>query len=170
MAIPDSPLTRTEQYLNRIATGDDLIPDVPLSRVEQYLDYIAKNGDGSESGTAVHSYQYNPDNSHFDSNVLFQRVGNVVEVRYIGKLTLEASKFIEISNFAPAGFKPSDPTTNKSFPVCLLCFVPNGNNGRFLFRLFKDGKLSMYNYGGAMTEGMFYMSGTYTTEDDMPST
>ena len=46
MAIPDAPLTRGEQYLNRIATGEGTIPDEPLTRVEQYLDYIAENGGG----------------------------------------------------------------------------------------------------------------------------
>lgn len=41
MAIPDEPLTRTEQYLNRTATGGGTIPDEPLTRVEQYLAKIA---------------------------------------------------------------------------------------------------------------------------------
>lgn len=41
MALPDEPLTRTEQYLNRTATGGGTIPDVPLTRVEQYLAKIA---------------------------------------------------------------------------------------------------------------------------------
>jgi len=41
MALPDSPLTRGEQYLNRAATGDGVIPDVPLTRVEKYLAKIA---------------------------------------------------------------------------------------------------------------------------------
>lgn len=45
--IPDEPLTRVEMYLNKIATGDGDIPDVPLTRMEQYLDYIAENGGGS---------------------------------------------------------------------------------------------------------------------------
>ena len=46
MAIPNEPLTRTEQYLNRTATGGGTIPDEPLTRMEQYLDYIAENGGG----------------------------------------------------------------------------------------------------------------------------
>ena len=41
MAIPDEPLTRTEQYLNRTATGGGTIPDEPLTRVEMYLNKIA---------------------------------------------------------------------------------------------------------------------------------
>lgn len=41
MAIPETPLTRLEQYLNRIATGDGVIPNVPLTRIEQYLNRIA---------------------------------------------------------------------------------------------------------------------------------
>ena len=45
MAIPDEPLTRTEQYLNRTATGGGTIPDEPLTRVEMYLNKIA-TGDG----------------------------------------------------------------------------------------------------------------------------
>ena len=41
MAIPETPLTRIEQYLNRIATDDGVIPNVPLTRIEQYLNRIA---------------------------------------------------------------------------------------------------------------------------------
>lgn len=41
MAIPETPLTRLEQYLNRIATGNGVIPNVPLTRIEQYLNRIA---------------------------------------------------------------------------------------------------------------------------------
>lgn len=51
MAIPDSPLTRPEEYLNNIATGEGAIPDVPLTRIEQYLDYIAKNGGSGGGGS-----------------------------------------------------------------------------------------------------------------------
>lgn len=50
MALPDVPLTRAEEYLNNIATGEGKIPDVPLTRIDQYLDYIAKNGGGGSSG------------------------------------------------------------------------------------------------------------------------
>lgn len=42
--IPDEPLTRVEMYLNKIATGSGNTPEEPLTRMEQYLDYIAKNG------------------------------------------------------------------------------------------------------------------------------
>ena len=49
MAIPDKPLTRTEQYLNRTATGGGTIPDEPLTRAEQYLNKIATgSGDTPE--------------------------------------------------------------------------------------------------------------------------
>lgn len=41
MALPDNPLTRSEQYLNRTATGGGTIPDEPYTRVEKYLAYIA---------------------------------------------------------------------------------------------------------------------------------
>ena len=34
MALPDEPLTRSEQYLNRTATGSGTIPDEPLTRME----------------------------------------------------------------------------------------------------------------------------------------
>lgn len=44
--IPDDPLTRVEMYLNKIATGDGDVPEVPLTRMEQYLAYIAENGSG----------------------------------------------------------------------------------------------------------------------------
>ena len=43
-AIPNVPLTRVEQYLAKIAGQDVKIPDVPLTRMEQYLAYIAENG------------------------------------------------------------------------------------------------------------------------------
>ena len=44
--IPDEPLTRVEMYLNKIATGSGETPDEPLTRLEQYLDYISENGGG----------------------------------------------------------------------------------------------------------------------------
>ena len=44
--IPDEPLTRAEMYLNKIATGDGDVPEVPLTRMEQYLAEIAENGGG----------------------------------------------------------------------------------------------------------------------------
>lgn len=53
MALPDEPLTRTEQYLNRTATGSGTIPDEPLTRVEQYLAYIAENGSGGGGGSGM---------------------------------------------------------------------------------------------------------------------
>ena len=44
MTLPKEPLSRQEQYLNKIAVGEGEIPLKPYSRVEQYLDYICKNG------------------------------------------------------------------------------------------------------------------------------
>lgn len=46
-AIPNVPLTRIEQYLAKIAGQDVAIPNVPLTRLEQYLAAIAENGGGS---------------------------------------------------------------------------------------------------------------------------
>lgn len=46
-ALPDVPLTRVEQYLAKIAGQDVAIPNVPLTRLEQYLAHIAENGGGS---------------------------------------------------------------------------------------------------------------------------
>lgn len=48
--IPDVPQTRIEQYLNKIATGSGDIPDAPQTRVEQYLEEIAENGGGGGGG------------------------------------------------------------------------------------------------------------------------
>ena len=48
--IPEFPLTRVDQYLNKIATGSGDTPEQPLTRMEQYLDYIAENGGGGGSG------------------------------------------------------------------------------------------------------------------------
>ena len=46
-----TPLTREEEYLAAIATGDTSgIPSAPLTRTEQYLDYIAQNGGGGGGG------------------------------------------------------------------------------------------------------------------------
>ena len=47
VALPNVPLTRTEQYLAKIAGQDVSIPDAPLTRMEQYLAAIAENGGGS---------------------------------------------------------------------------------------------------------------------------
>ena len=51
MSLPDNPQSRSEQYLNAIATGDNSgLPASPESRMDQYLDYIAKNGGGGSGG------------------------------------------------------------------------------------------------------------------------
>lgn len=50
-AIPDVPLARMEQYLAKIAGQDVALPDAPLTRVEQYLAYIAENGGGGNPNT-----------------------------------------------------------------------------------------------------------------------
>ena len=50
MSLPEAPQTRTEQYLNAIATDDTSgIPEAPQTRMEQYLDVIANNGGGGGS-------------------------------------------------------------------------------------------------------------------------
>ena len=54
MPIPENPQSRSEQYLNAIATGDNSgLPEFPQSRMEQYLDVIAQNGGGGSSGGAL---------------------------------------------------------------------------------------------------------------------
>ena len=51
MPLPDNPQSRSEQYLNAIATGDNSgLPEFPQSRMEQYLDVIAQNGGGGGGG------------------------------------------------------------------------------------------------------------------------
>lgn len=47
VALPNVPLTRIEQYLAKIAGQDVAVPNVPLTRLEQYLAAIAENGGGS---------------------------------------------------------------------------------------------------------------------------
>ena len=54
--IPDEPLTRAEMYLNKIATGSGDTPEQPLTRMEQYLDYIAENGGGGTDLAAADVY------------------------------------------------------------------------------------------------------------------
>lgn len=44
--LPEVPLSRKEQYLQKIATGEGDVPEQPLSRIEQYLAYIAEHGGG----------------------------------------------------------------------------------------------------------------------------
>jgi len=54
MALPDTPQTREEAYLNAVATGSTSgLPSAPQTREEQYLDYIAKNGGGGSGGGGV---------------------------------------------------------------------------------------------------------------------
>ena len=51
MPIPENPQSRSEQYLNAIATGDNSgLPEFPQSRMEQYLEVIAQNGGGGGGG------------------------------------------------------------------------------------------------------------------------
>ena len=51
MALPDKPITRTEQYLSNIAGEQTDLPEYPITREEQYLAYIAENGGGGGGGT-----------------------------------------------------------------------------------------------------------------------
>ena len=44
-----NPVTRSEQYLNAIATGNISDLPVPITREEEYLNYIARNGGGGGS-------------------------------------------------------------------------------------------------------------------------
>ena len=46
------PITRTEQYLSRIAGDDCDIPEYPITRTEQYLERIAKGG-GVGTGAVI---------------------------------------------------------------------------------------------------------------------
>lgn len=56
MPIPENPQSRSEQYLNAIATGDKSgLPEFPQSRMEQYLDVIAQNGGGGGGVLVVHA-------------------------------------------------------------------------------------------------------------------
>lgn len=51
MPIPENPQSRSEQYLNAIATDDKSgLPEFPQSRMEQYLEVIAQNGGGGGGG------------------------------------------------------------------------------------------------------------------------
>lgn len=58
-AIPNVPLTRIEQYLAKIAGQDVAIPNVPLTRLEQYLAYIAENGSGGGGATSMTDVTFN---------------------------------------------------------------------------------------------------------------
>ena len=49
--LPDTPITRKEQYLAAIAGQAVPYPETPLTREEAYLDAIAKNGGGGGGGT-----------------------------------------------------------------------------------------------------------------------
>lgn len=54
MAIPDTPYTREEMYLNAMATGDSGgIPPVPYTRQEMYLNEIARTRGGGSTGGGV---------------------------------------------------------------------------------------------------------------------
>lgn len=54
--IPETPLTRKEQYLAAIAGADSKIPEKPLTREERYLAYIAENGGGGGGVAGVSSF------------------------------------------------------------------------------------------------------------------
>jgi len=51
--LPETPLTREERYLSRIAGENHALPEHPITRIEHYLDYIAKNGGGGGGGTPI---------------------------------------------------------------------------------------------------------------------
>lgn len=50
MSLPTNPQSRSEEYLNAIATGSTSNLPEPESRMDAYLDYIARNGGGGGGG------------------------------------------------------------------------------------------------------------------------
>lgn len=63
MALPDYPITRNEQYLNRAAGGSGAIPDYPITREEQYLAKIAEGGGGGDGGVFRVSFSWGEDDT-----------------------------------------------------------------------------------------------------------
>lgn len=89
MVLPKKPLSRVEQYLNKVATGTGELPVQPLSRTEQYLAYICENGGGSEHITdlgvipqAVLSYPKEPPSGYGDHGFVVTYAESVLYVAF----------------------------------------------------------------------------------------
>lgn len=50
----DTPITREEKYLSKIAGDDTIIPTYPVTRVEIYLDRIARQGPGGNDKVPIY--------------------------------------------------------------------------------------------------------------------
>lgn len=70
MSLPESPNSRAEQYLAKIAGQETELPEGPQSRVEQYLEYIAANGTVSEEKIAEKVSTWLEENIHEDPTVV----------------------------------------------------------------------------------------------------
>lgn len=86
MPIPEYPQSRSEEYLDAIATGDNSgLPDFPQSRMEQYLDAIAKGGGGSSGGGALVvnlSENYVCDKTAGEMLAAMETVGVVIKIAF----------------------------------------------------------------------------------------
>ena len=80
-----SPVTRSEQYLNAMATGNISDLPTPITREEEYLDYIARNGGGSGGGASID-----------DSAPAYNKVYSSEKVESIAEGKFDAS-YVEVS-------------------------------------------------------------------------
>lgn len=158
MAIPDELLTRTEQYLNRIATGggtipefpltraeqylakiageDVAVPDVPRTRIEQYLDYIAENGGGSsitiEPLTVTSNSTYTAPSGKAYSPVTVN-VPNSYANSDIGKVVNASKQLVAQSDYGSVNSNGTyDTTDNNSITVNVepvIVYLNDGTNG-----------------------------------------
>lgn len=92
MPIPENPQSRSEQYLNAIATGDNSgLPEFPQSRMEQYLDVIAQNGGGGGGGGVLVvnlSENYVCDKTAGEMLAAMETVGVVIKIAFPGDTTI----------------------------------------------------------------------------------
>lgn len=68
MELPDNPVTRSEQYLAKIATGGGEIPAYPITREERYLNYIAEHGGGGGGGGTAADTTYDNSTSGLEAD------------------------------------------------------------------------------------------------------
>ena len=120
-ALPNVPLTRTEQYLAKIAGQDVAIPNVPLTRLEQYLAAIAENGGGSsitvEPLTAIVNHTYTaPSGKAY--NPVTVNVSNKYANSDIGKVVNTSKQLVAQSDYGSVASNGTyDTTDNNSITV-----------------------------------------------------
>jgi len=122
MPVPDTPITREEQYYDATLRGNTSGLPTPLTRQEEYLNAIAQNGGGGGSGGGVLVVTFDDDTGVCDHTwqEIHDAIGDgqlvfwsyVEEPSYAYYNLITAAMYLNGTYYISMNFaSPSDPTS-----------------------------------------------------------